>query len=113
MYPSSPVQPWDAVVYFDEATPGAVLHLDNHRKIWCIYVTFLNFGPAVVQHEQAWIPLAILRTDIAKNLVGGLSRALARLLDHNFDLIRTEGALVTRKRNYVSRSRESFDHLGR
>ena len=55
-HPTTPATPWKAVVYFDEATPGAVLHLDNHEKTWCVYVTFLNFGPTVLQHGQAWFP---------------------------------------------------------
>ena len=32
-HPSSPGTPWRIVFYFDEATPGAVLDLNNLRKL--------------------------------------------------------------------------------
>ena len=27
-----------------------------------IYASVLEFGPAILRHEQAWIPLAVMRT---------------------------------------------------
>ena len=39
-----------------------------------------EFGPSVLQHLGAWIPVAILRTDVSKVVGGGLSNCVGKLL---------------------------------
>ena len=60
--PCAPSCRWHLIVYFDETTPGDLLRLDNKRKTMGIYASVLEFGPAILRHEQAWIPLAVMRS---------------------------------------------------
>ena len=43
--PCSPDRPWEFVLYNDEAVPGAVLRMDNRRKLVCYYATIKNGAP--------------------------------------------------------------------
>ena len=65
--------PWHWIVYFDETTPGQVLRQDNRRKTWAFYVSIRELGPAVLQHEAAWLPIAILRSSVSKTIIGRFS----------------------------------------
>ena len=67
-HPSSPGRPWKIIFYFDEATPGAVLDLNNSRKLWCFYISFRELGPSRLCMEGAWIPIAVLRTTECYNI---------------------------------------------
>ena len=66
-------QPWRMVLYHDEVTPGNVLRPDNKRKICAIYASFLEFGSCLIRDELLWMPLAIVKHDLAVTSVGGLS----------------------------------------
>ena len=33
----------------------------------------LDFGTFVIQHEAAWLPIAVLRTELVKTIDGGFS----------------------------------------
>ena len=68
------------IVYYDEVTPGNAFAPDNKRKAWCIYVSFLEFGPELLQQEFAWLPLAILRSTKSGQVVGGISCVVKLLL---------------------------------
>lgn len=65
--------------YTDEVTPGNVLALVVGRKFWAFYFSFFEFG-LLLQKESFWIPIAVLRTHIANEIVGGVSGCIARLL---------------------------------
>lgn len=89
--------PYKMVLFFDEACPGAVLHLDNRRKVWAFYISFIDFGPSVLQHEAAWIPIAVLRSDVAKKIQGGFSACAAALIKRLFvhdESIRKAGCVI-------------------
>lgn len=58
--------------YADEATPGDAFAPDNLRKSWCIYVSVMEFGAEVLCREEAWLPLAILRSSVVTKIDGGL-----------------------------------------
>ena len=78
--PCTPDAPWELILNFDEAVPGNVLMLGNRRKMWTIMVSIKQFGPHVLQHDAAWLPIACLRSDKAKTLRGAFSGAMAILL---------------------------------
>ena len=70
--------------YSDEVVPGNALSHDNRRKVWVIYVSFLEFGPLVLQHEDAWLCVMVKRScDIAK-VAAGISQVFAATLKFFF-----------------------------
>ena len=96
-HPSSPGRPWKIIFYFDEATPGAVLDLNNSRKLWCFYISFRELGPSRLCMEGAWIPIAVLRTTECYNIKGGFSYCARVLLRHILlgpGNMRTDGVLL-------------------
>ena len=98
-WPSSFDRPWHLIVYCDEAVPGAVLRLDNKRKLVCFYVSVREMGPKILKHEAAWLPIALLRSCILKDVEGKLSAAARLLLRRQLvepDGIRLRGALIDR-----------------
>ena len=98
--PSSPTRPWRLLVYTDEATPGMVLRPENWRKCACFYVSFKEFGPKVLKSVAAWLPLAVLRSSVSKEIPSGFSEATGRLMRRvclGPGNIRTEGLLLNLK----------------
>ena len=96
--PCTPDAPWDIIFNFDEATPGMVLSLNNRRKMWTIMVTLKQFGPEVLQHEAAWIPIACLRSSKARQIPGVFSAASRFLMRDWFveaPRLQEEGLLLT------------------
>ena len=49
--PCSSTQPWTLVVYLDEILPGNQLAHKNERKMWGVYWSILEWGPAVLSDE--------------------------------------------------------------
>ena len=43
--PSTPSEPWEIVVYFDETVPGDPLRLDQRRKFMSFYLAVKDVGP--------------------------------------------------------------------
>lgn len=78
--PSSPDNQWRLVIYFDEYTPGMQLRLDNKRKAMNLSIAILDMGPRALKLEQAWVPIAVLRTNIIKKVRGGWSCCLKVML---------------------------------
>jgi len=78
--PSTPEKPWRLCIYFDENTPGAVLRLANRRKCMSMCIAIVDLGPAVLKLEAAWLPLAVLRTEVIKLVRGGWSHCLRLVL---------------------------------
>ena len=72
--------PLSLVFYSDEITPGNVLRPDNKRKVHAFYIAFKEFGPAHLCQEAAWLPLAVLRSCVAKRVAGGFSAVCRTLL---------------------------------
>ena len=73
--------PLGAVVYLDEVTPGNVLRPDNRRRFWAIYLGIREFPPRALYREQFWLPLAVLRTNMAHEVRGGISYCFRALLN--------------------------------
>ena len=94
--PCSALNPYSLVMFADEVTPGNVLRLDNKRKTLCIYVTIREFGSRYIKDEKCWLPIAAIRSVVAKGVLGGQSACVAMILDRMFirDRIRDDGILL-------------------
>ena len=55
--PCSPSQPWHLIIYSDGFSPGNQLASHNNRKVQATYWAILEFGPAVLQDEEALLEL--------------------------------------------------------
>ena len=71
-------------MYADEVSPGNILKVENHRKMYAFYVAVKQLGPLVLKHESCWLPLAVLRTTELKKIKGGVGAALVVLLERMF-----------------------------
>ena len=80
LQPSSMAEPWGLVVYFDETVPGDPLRLDQRKKFMAVYVAIKNLGATYLKHERFWIPVAICRTNIVKQVPGKWSQMLKIVL---------------------------------
>lgn len=59
------------VQYTDEVTPGRGLISYNDKKIWVLYWSFLEFGPAALANEDAWFTGAVVRSHMVRNQIAG------------------------------------------
>ena len=76
----TPTRPWSLLVYWDEMTPGDSHAPDNLRKSMCVYYTFTELGMDTICTAGAWFALAVVRTSMISEVVGGWGRMLATLL---------------------------------
>ena len=54
--PPNLATPWNMIIYTDEITPGNPMAYKNPRKLWAIYWSILEWGPAVLSDEDTtWI----------------------------------------------------------
>ena len=88
--------PYHLAIYADEATPGNVLRLDNKRKVLCVYIAIREVGPTYLKNEFLWVPVAALRSKVAKRIPGGLSACFAHLCRRLFihDRVRESGVTL-------------------
>ena len=75
----TPGKPMQFIAYHDEITPGNPLLPDNRRKAVAFYVSYVDWS-VVRNCEHAWLPVAVLRSSVAKEVVGGFSAAFAALI---------------------------------
>ena len=94
--PCSQADPWSVVLYGDEIVPGNVLRPENRRKLMCWYASIKQLGPKCLQHEDLWVPLAVLRSEFVKGETGGFSVATSVLLSETFlhDELATAGVCL-------------------
>ena len=59
------------VMYSDEVTPSRELLAYNHKKLWAVYWSFLDFGPSVLCSEDAWFSGVFVRSHIVRNNIAG------------------------------------------
>ena len=50
--PCSPQQPWNVLVYTDEVLPGNQLAYKHARKLWAVYWSVAEWGPAALADEE-------------------------------------------------------------
>lgn len=74
-----PGKPLQVILYHDECTPGNILAPDPSRKCRCFYISSLDWKHALCS-EYAWFPIGILRSSIVKQVPGGLSNIVKKLL---------------------------------
>ena len=68
------------VLYSDELTPGNPLRADNRRKTMIWYWSILEYGRHNLQKVEAWLPLAAIRSSIARQVEGGFCGVFRHLL---------------------------------
>lgn len=68
------------VFYCGEFTPGKVLAPDTSRKYLGLYVSFREFGPARLCHDEYWFAIGVLRAGIENQVVLGLSNIIRLLM---------------------------------
>ena len=66
------------IIYLDEAVPGNVINPDPHRKSWCAYFAWLNMAKR--RHTLLWLPLAVVRHNVAAEIEGGVARMFSVIL---------------------------------
>lgn len=82
--PCSPDRPWRLVVYSDEVVPGNALSADNRRKMWVIYISFVELGPAALSREDSWFCVTAKRSSEVAKVAGGISQVFSGVLRFMF-----------------------------
>ena len=96
LYPNSAANPWNVQIYTDEVTPGNVLRLDNKRKTFVVHVGFTELGN-FLQSEYGWLCVGVLRTSIAKKILGKESACFRTLFEDMYlgpESLRTVGTAI-------------------
>ena len=74
-------------VYSDEVTPGRELLAYNDKKLWALYWSFLDFGPAALANEDAWFTGLTVRSSTVKNkIAGGMAQVFNVYMNMFFNL---------------------------
>ena len=68
-------KPWRLVLYSDEVVPGNQLTVQNARKVWVIYLSFLEFHYNL-SDEDAWCPIVAEKSIALKHVSAGISDIL-------------------------------------
>ena len=94
--PCTSDMPYHLVIYADEVVPGNVLRLDNKRKVFCVYVSIREVGPLYLKNEFMWLPIAVIRSAITKDVNGGISACMKVLFRRLFllDKLQEDGVLL-------------------
>ena len=70
------------ISYLDEVIPGNALKPDNHRKASAIYITCKDLPQWMLQLEDCWLCVAVIRTGIASAIDGNVSSCMRCLFEH-------------------------------
>ena len=62
----------EMISYLDEVIPGNALKPDNGRKTWAIYITCKDLPQWMLQLEDCWLCVAVIRTGIASEIDGNV-----------------------------------------
>ena len=54
-------------------------------KLWCIYLSFVEFGPILLSREQSWLPVCCQRSNLINALPGGVSQLAGIILESIFN----------------------------
>ncbi|OLP82852.1 hypothetical protein AK812_SmicGene36434 [Symbiodinium microadriaticum] len=83
----SPNQVWRAAIYNDEVSAVNELKGNNTRKIQVWYMACLEYGQEYL-HEELWVPMLMIRSNVVNQVEGGLSAVTAKLVQHPFRGVR-------------------------
>lgn len=68
------------VYYTDEINCGNPLAADASRKLWAVYLSFMDFKAHALSKEQSWLPVTVMRSKAVANMPGGASQLAAVVL---------------------------------
>ena len=74
--------PWHLIYYSDEVVPGNVLSADVSRKVQCVYVSIMQFGPLALSREESWMCILAKRSSQVSQVASGMSQVTAKVLQH-------------------------------
>ena len=80
--PPSVESPWHLIYYSDEVVPGNVLSVDVSRKVQCVYVSIMQFGPLALSREEPWMCILAKRSSRVAQVASGMSQVTAKVLQH-------------------------------
>ena len=80
--PPSVESPWHLIYYSDEVVPGNVLSADVSRKVQCVYVSIMQFGPLALSREESWMCILAKRSSQVSQVASGMSQVTAKVLQH-------------------------------
>ena len=98
--PSSPDEPLSILHYHDEITPGHLLAPVHARMFTSFRFTFAQMGKHLLTCEEMWFEYAVLRTSVLKQVTGGMSCVIAKLM-HVFFTCSSEGLIMTPTRTIL------------
>jgi hypothetical protein len=111
--PSTYEEPWSLIAYADEVVPGNQLSHDNRRKMWVIYISWLEFGAQALQKEESWLCVFSGRSINVNKAAAGISQVFGSMLKMFFGSlgfnIRTGGIVLQDNEN---KSIRFFSKLG-
>ena len=73
-------KPFSVMLYCDEIVAGNPLAHTTSRKVWAFYMSILELGPLMLQKEQAWLTVLVMRSSLASTLSAGVSQLYKLLL---------------------------------
>ena len=79
LHPGTPEAPWKLLITWDEFVPGSMLKPNNTRKAMVVNLSFQELGSAL-HNDRSWWTIAVAKSSILKQVVGGWSRMLRDLL---------------------------------
>jgi len=82
--PCSRINPWKAIVGFDEFTPGDKLKVNNRRKSMVLSFSFMELGPTILSFDAMWTTPAVVRHSAILEVPGGWSQLLKDFLRYMF-----------------------------
>lgn len=76
--------PWNLILYSDEVCPGNPLAARTERKAWMLYLSFLEFGHALLSKSQAWLTVGCIRSNVVADLSATISQVVSKVLERIF-----------------------------
>ena len=87
--------PWRLLFGFDEQTPGSKTNADNKRKNMRCAMSFLEVGSDCLEVDQGWFTPVVLRAGFCREVVGGWSAILRRIVNRALPAQRASAITVS------------------
>ena len=82
--PCSVDRPWRVILYNDEAKPGNKIKQWNKRSMECIYLSFLELGPACLSKEDFWLCIGAIKSTDVELCRSGMAQVMSKILNRLF-----------------------------